>query len=106
MNKEHTTLQTPLLQTLTGHSDGVRSIVASSDGNTIFSCSNDKSIKIWDLKSGKLLQTLTGHSASLSSIAVSLDGTTIVSGSDDYTIKVWIIILENYFKHSLDILTE
>src|SRR4051794_38253762 len=68
---------------------GVTSVAVSSDGNTIISGSWDKTIKVWDLKSGQLLQTLTGHSSSVTSVTVSSDGNTIISGSEDKTIKLW-----------------
>ncbi|MEI6446233.1 MAG: hypothetical protein WCO29_24680 [Nostocales cyanobacterium ELA583] len=39
-----------LLQTLTGHSDPVRSVAYSPDGKTLASGSGDDTIKIWRLK--------------------------------------------------------
>lgn len=51
----------PDLQTLTGHADSVISVAFSSDGSTLASGSSDKSIKVWDVKTGSDLQALTGH---------------------------------------------
>ncbi len=78
-----------MLQSLSGHSDQVKSVVVSPDGKTLFSASADKTIKIWRLYTGELLQTLTGHSSAVNCIAISPDGQFLVSGSSDKTIKIW-----------------
>ena len=41
----------------------------------------DRTVKIWDIVSGKLKYTLEGHSGSVTSVAISYDGLTVVSGS-------------------------
>ncbi|MGK7901848.1 MAG: WD40 repeat domain-containing protein [Hormoscilla sp.] len=51
--------------------------------------SNDNTIKIWNLRSGRLLRTLTGHSGPVRSVAISPDGQLLASGSNDNTIKIW-----------------
>ncbi|MGI2909791.1 WD40 repeat domain-containing protein, partial [Hassallia sp. VBCCA 56010] len=71
------------------HSNSVRSVAFSPDGKTLASGSDDNTIKLWDVATGKLSQTLTGHSNSVRSVAFSPDGKTLASGSDDNTIKLW-----------------
>ena len=44
-----------------GHSDRVRSVAFSPDGNTIASGSDDKSIKLWNPQTGDLIRTLDGN---------------------------------------------
>jgi WD40 repeat protein len=78
-----------LAQTLTGHTDYVRSVLISPDGKTLFSGSDDKTIEIWELSSGKLIRTLTGHTHFVYSLAISPDGKTLFSASGDNTIKIW-----------------
>ncbi|QJB43342.1 hypothetical protein HGD76_02975 [Dolichospermum flos-aquae CCAP 1403/13F] len=78
-----------LLQTLSGHSDSVWSVAYSPDGQTLASGSDDKTIKLWNVKTGNLLQTLSGHSDMVISVAYSPDGQTLASGSYDNTIKIW-----------------
>ncbi|MBD1942470.1 serine/threonine protein kinase [Coleofasciculus sp. FACHB-712] len=77
------------VHTLIGHSSWVRSIAISPNGQTLASGSNDKTIKLWQVDSGKLIHTLTGHSSWVRSIAISPDGQTLASGSGDSTIKLW-----------------
>jgi len=70
---------------LSGHTDSVNAFLWV-DGNLI-SGSSDKTIKVWDLKSGTCIRTLEGHTASVNSF-VWADGN-LISGSSDKTIKVW-----------------
>jgi WD40 repeat protein len=78
-----------LANTLTGHSKRVSSIAMTPDGQLIASGSEDKTIKVWNLRTGQLLRTLTGHSEGIRSVAISPDGKLLASGGDDKTIKLW-----------------
>ncbi|MEW6494128.1 MAG: tetratricopeptide repeat protein, partial [Cyanobacteriota bacterium] len=74
---------------LEGHDSTVRSVSFSPDGKTLASGSNDNTIKIWNLATGKLISTLTRHELSVNSVSFSPDGKTLASGSNDNTIKIW-----------------
>jgi len=76
-------------QTLSGNSSWVYSVAISADGQTVASGSHDNTIKIWELKTGKLFGTFSGHYSSVYSVAISADGQTVASGSNDKTIKIW-----------------
>jgi WD40 repeat protein len=80
---------TPLLRTLSGHSGGVSGVAVIGDGRRAVSASNDKTLKVWDLETGRELRTLSGHSHTISGVAVSEDGRRAVSASYDQTLKVW-----------------
>jgi WD40 repeat protein len=67
----------------------VFSVTFSPDGRLIASGSWDKTIKLWDVKTGEEIRTLKGHSELCHSVAFSPDGRLIASGSDDKTIKLW-----------------
>ncbi len=64
-------------------------MVYSPDGRYLASGSSDKTIKIWEVATGKVLRTLTGHSHSVNSVVYSPDGRYLASGSGDKTIKIW-----------------
>src|SRR3954464_9219891 len=74
---------------LDGHEDFVRSVAFSPDGKTLVSGSDDRTVKLWDVATGKENATLKGHKASVRCVAYSPDGKTVASGSDDGTIRLW-----------------
>jgi len=65
---------TALLRTLTGHSRVVRGVAVSADGRRAVSASDDKTLKVWDVESGREIHSLSGHSSVVSGVAVSADG--------------------------------
>jgi WD40 repeat protein len=78
-----------LLRSLEGHQDKVRSAAFDPAGVTLASGSDDKTIKLWEAKSGQLLRSLEGHEGTVHSVAFDPAGITLGSGSDDKTIKLW-----------------
>jgi WD40 repeat protein/serine/threonine protein kinase len=64
--------------------------VLNHDNTCIISCGDDeKTIVVWDLKTGEALQTFRGHEKPVYGFAISPDGRRIVSGGDEKTIEVW-----------------
>jgi len=74
---------------LKGHCHFVSDIVMSSDGQFALSCSWDKTLRLWDLGTGKTTRRFVGHTNDVLSVAFSQDNRQIVSGSRDKTIKLW-----------------
>src|SRR5262249_51561915 len=77
------------IKELPGHSDLVRVMTFSPDGDRLATGSDDRTIKLWDTKSFAEAFTLRGHTAGLSALAFSRDGRRLVSGSIDQTARVW-----------------
>jgi WD40 repeat protein len=51
--------------------------------------SGDKSVRVWDVSTGKVQSVLEGHTDWVQSVAFSSDGTRIASGSRDKSVWVW-----------------
>ena len=72
------------------HTDWVKSVAYSPDGQHIISGSRDCTIRIWDAKTGAAVRKpLEGHTDWVNSVAFSPDGRYIISGSSDCTIRIW-----------------
>ncbi len=74
-------------KTLQGHSSAVFALTMLGDGR-LASGSSDKSIKLWDVQTGKCVQTLQGHSDDVTALTLLGDGR-LASGSGDNSIKLW-----------------
>jgi WD40 repeat protein len=74
---------------LNGHTDTVQAVAFAPDGKVLASGSDDRTIKLWEVPSGRILRSLTGHTGSVGSVAFSPDGGKLVTASDDKTIKLW-----------------
>ena len=56
------------------------SVAFSSDGKLALSGSLDKTLKLWDVASGRVLKTLLGHDGGVTSVALSPDARLAASG--------------------------
>jgi len=93
--------------TLTGHSNKVQCVRAFSPSShssaaqglgqgrggrvgspLLVSGSSDRTVKVWDLRSGREVSSFRASSSCLA-VDVSLDGGTLVSGHQDGTVRLW-----------------
>ncbi|BAY87695.1 WD-40 repeat-containing protein (plasmid) [Calothrix parasitica NIES-267] len=75
--------------TLKSHSSKFNNVSFSPDGKSIASASADKTVKLWDVTTGKEIKALKGHLEEVYSVSFSPDGKTIASASWDKTVKLW-----------------
>jgi serine/threonine protein kinase/dipeptidyl aminopeptidase/acylaminoacyl peptidase len=73
---------------LDGHGDQVYTLSFSPDGTQLATGSNDRLIRIWDLRTGNILRLLEGHTDSVTGVSFTPDGQTLLS-SGDSTIRLW-----------------
>ncbi|UKY55085.1 trypsin-like peptidase domain-containing protein [Streptomyces inhibens] len=78
----------PLQRHLSGHTGTVESVAFSPDGRTLATGSDDHSVRLWDMATGKRRTVLTGHTNAVDSVAFSPDGHTLATGSDDGTVRL------------------
>src|SRR5262245_35145971 len=79
-----------LLRTFQGHSEGVHQVAFSPDGKRLASASDDATVRVWELNTGKQLHTLGGHGkSSVRGVAFSPDGKWLASAGVDQKVVLW-----------------
>ena len=85
-----------------GHFEAINTVAITSDGKTLVSGSNDATIRVWDLATGRERRILWGHTSKITALQLTSDSQRLVSGSSDGTVRVWDLVtglLIHTFKH-------
>jgi WD40 repeat protein len=61
----------------------------SADNRFALSGSDDCTLKLWEVATGKCLRTFTGHNKMVYAVCLSDDSRFALSGSEDCTLKLW-----------------
>lgn len=72
-----------------GHKESINMVKYSPTGKHIYSASEDKTIKMWDVATGIDINTFNAHDAGVNTISLSKDGSTLVSGDKSGKIIIW-----------------
>lgn len=81
-----------LLRVLVGHTHVVNSVVFAPDGKSVGSCSQDQTVRIWDIPSGRDHRILEGLRISATTIAFCHNGKTIAAAASDNTVRLWDLV--------------
>jgi guanine nucleotide-binding protein subunit beta-2-like 1 protein len=79
---------------LTGHNHFVTDLTLSNDNSFVISSSWDKSMRLWDLRSGKCVRQFKGHQKEVFTCSFSGDNRQIFSGGADRTMYLWNTLAE------------
>ncbi len=74
---------------LKGHTRAITDLAFSPDGKLAASASEDQTIIIWEVATGRKLLVLSGPAGAIRSLTFSPDGRYLVSAGDDRRIWVW-----------------
>ncbi|KAF8839362.1 WD40 repeat-like protein [Paxillus ammoniavirescens] len=87
MSSENVSHQMPM-QVFEGHKDQAICACFYPDENKLVTGSYDRTLRIWDLKTGAV-DVWSGHTDWVLHVDVSRDAKTVVSGSADKTVRIW-----------------
>lgn len=77
------------LRDFTGHTKTVTGMCVTPDGQFLVTSSEDQSVRVWEVKSGKQVRSFQGHMTKASAVAARGDGRQVASGSEDGAVRVW-----------------
>jgi len=73
-----------------GHDNWVRGLAFHHSGKFLYSCSDDKSIRVWDINTGKIVKKIeNAHGHFVTCICSNSKYLMIATGSVDNYIKLW-----------------
>ncbi len=77
----------PPLRVIDAHNDAVFCVAASADGRRLITGSKDRTLKVWEMPSGRAVRTITGHNAWILGVDISPDGKRAITAGS--VAKLW-----------------
>ena len=94
-----TPFEVPIKRRLKGHEGCIFSLRFNRDGTLLASCSDDRTIRVWDVKEGKLLAIGYAHLARVWDVRFvsfeDMEGQFLLSTSEDTTAILWQFLTDN-----------
>ena len=77
------------IHSFTGHWYEITSLEFSTDGDLLFTCSRDRTIRVWDTRLGEQVAVLMGHNAPITRMTVSRKRSQLLTADRNGRIKKW-----------------
>jgi len=72
-----------------GHTNSVRDIVLTRDGQYMFTASDDGIPRMWEVATGKEIRQFIGHPQGVFNLALSPDERYLLTSGDDVAVRLW-----------------
>ncbi|WP_420266247.1 protein kinase domain-containing protein [Candidatus Magnetominusculus dajiuhuensis] len=77
---------------LVGHRGKITALVVLSNNGHAVTASADKTLRFWDINTGKCIRVFEGHTAAVTSVGLTADNRSVVSAGADGTIRQWDVL--------------
>lgn len=86
---QHVFSQTPRLMLPIGHNGTIKDFAFSKNGRFIVTGSEDRTVKVWDVNTGRLLQNFTDCNTKIQSVDFNPNSKTVIACSEDGFFYEW-----------------
>jgi mono/diheme cytochrome c family protein len=79
----------PALRPFAGHTGAILCVAFVPDGRLALTGSADRTLRLWDIATGREVRRFTGHTDDVLAVAFSPDGRLAISGGADRSVRIW-----------------